>query len=94
VLDVGPFVHPKMLRQLRDLAGRAELPYKLAAHGRSSGTDTDVIAVVREGIPCGLISVPNRYMHSPSEMIDLGDVEQIIKLFALYAQSPAMEFSR
>lgn len=94
VLDVGPFVHPKILRQLRDLAGQAEIPYKLAVHGRSSGTDTDEIAVVREGIPCGLISVPNRYMHSPSEMIDLGDVEQIIKLFALYGQNPSSDFSR
>ncbi|MDX2005424.1 MAG: M42 family metallopeptidase [Meiothermus sp.] len=94
VLDVGPFVHPKVLRQLRDLAARAQLSYKLATHGRSSGTDTDEVAMVRGGIPCGLVSVPNRYMHSPSEMIDLGDVEQIVKLFALYAQNPATEFTR
>ena len=53
----------------------------------SSGTDTDVIFWTRGGIPSALISLPNRYMHSPVEMVSLKDLEQIPKLASAFAQS-------
>lgn len=94
VLDVGPMVHPKVLARLRELAKDHTLPYHLSAHGRFSGTDADEIALTREGVPTAAILVPNRYMHSPSEMVDLDDVENIIKLLALYAQNPLEDLAR
>ncbi len=53
----------------------------------TSGTDTDVIFWTRGGIPSGLISLPNRYMHSPVELVSLKDLVQIPQLIAAFAQS-------
>jgi len=53
----------------------------------SSGTDTDAIFWTRGGIPSGLISLPNRYMHSPVEVVSLKDLEQIPQLMAAFALS-------
>ena len=52
-----------------------------------SGTDTDVIFWTRGGIPSALISLPNRYMHSPVEVVSLKDLEQIPQLMAAFALS-------
>lgn len=94
VLDIGPFAHPRVNQRLREIARTHLIPYELQAHGNYSGTDADEIALVRKGIPTAIISVPNRYMHSPSEMIDLDDVENVIRWFALYAHHPADELKR
>lgn len=93
-LDVGPFVHPKVLSRLREVAAAQNLPYELHAHGSSSGTDADELALTRGSVPTAVVSIPNRYMHSPSEMIDLQDAETIIKLLAHYAQNPADNWNR
>ena len=63
------------------------IPVQYEATSRTSGTDTDVIFVSRGGIPSGLVSLPNRYMHSPVEMIHLKDLEAIPQIFAAFAQS-------
>ena len=64
--------------------------------GRRTGTDADAIQVSRSGIPTGLVSVPLRYMHSPVEMVDLDDLEQVIELVAGFAESlePGLDLSR
>ncbi len=94
VLDIGPLTHPQVVQRLREIARNHQIAYELQAHGSHSGTDADEIALVREGIPTAIVSVPNRYMHSPSEMIDLGDVEQVIRWLALYTQTPVQELER
>ena len=53
----------------------------------TSGTDTDVIFWTRGGIPSGLISLPNRYMHSPVELVNLKDLQYIPELMAAFALS-------
>jgi endoglucanase len=50
--------------------------------GGRSGTDADAIHFSRAGVPCGLVSVPLRYMHSPVETVQLADVEYAIELLA------------
>lgn len=86
VLDVGPFVDKGVFRALREAAEREGLPYTLHAHGRWSGTDADEVAKVREGIPTGIVSIPLRYMHSPVEMVDLGDVKRAVRLLAAFVE--------
>ncbi|MER3426234.1 MAG: endoglucanase [Thermoleophilia bacterium] len=85
-LGVGPFVDKQVLRTLRALAEQEGIPYTLHAHGRFSGTDADEVAWVREGVRTGLVSIPNRYMHSPSEMVDMRDVRAAVWLLARFAQ--------
>jgi len=72
---------------LENLAGKLNIPLQHEAMSASSGTDTDVIFWTRGGIPSALISLPNRYMHSPVELISLRDLEWIPQLMAEFALS-------
>lgn len=68
-------------------ADGAEIPYTLQADSRSTGTDADAIQFQRAGIATGLVSCPNRYMHSPNEMVDVKDVENCARLIAEYVKT-------
>jgi putative aminopeptidase FrvX len=67
---------------LRDVAEKKKIPFTVHAAGRDTGTDADAIHIAREGVATGLVSIPNRYMHSPSEMISLNDVNNVAELIA------------
>ena len=60
------------------------ISYTLEADSRSTSTDADAIQFTRAGIATGLVSVPNRYMHSPNEIVDLEDIENCARLIATY----------
>ena len=62
------------------------ISYTLEADSRSTSTDADAIQFTRAGIATGLVSVPNRYMHSPNEMVDLEDIEACARLIAVYVR--------
>jgi endoglucanase len=64
-----------------------EIPYTLEGNSRSTGTDADAIHFTRAGIATGLVSCPNRYMHSPNEMVDLEDLENCARLIAAYVKT-------
>ena len=49
---------------------------------RATGTDANAIQISREGVACGLIGIPNRYMHSPVEVVHLEDLSNAAKLLA------------
>jgi endoglucanase len=92
-LGAGPTVshgtcnHPVVVERIEEVAARLKIPLQHEANSATSGTDTDVIFWTRGGIPCGLISLPNRYMHSPVEVVNLRDLEQIPELMAGFALS-------
>jgi len=86
-LTHGGCNHPVILARLEELAAQKGIPIQHEAMSASSGTDTDVIFWTRGGIPSGLISLPNRYMHSPVEVVNLRDLEQIPELMAAFALS-------
>jgi putative aminopeptidase FrvX len=67
-------------------AEEADIAYTLEADSRSTGTDADAIQFTRAGVATGLVSVPNRYMHSPNEVVDLGDLETCARLIYAYVQ--------
>jgi len=83
-LSVGPYLHPELVRRLRRIADREGIPYTVSVESSHTRTNADAIALSREGVPTAVVSVPNRYMHSPSEMVDLADVEHAVRLLALY----------
>ena len=71
------------------MAGGAGIPYTLEADGSASWTDSEALQEVRAGVPCGLVGIPLRYMHSPSETCDLRDVDHAIELVARFCRSLA-----
>src|SRR5215210_5025319 len=64
-----------------------EIPYTLEGNSRSTGTDADAIHFTRAGIATGLVSCPNRYMHSPTEIVDLEDLERCARLISAYVKT-------
>ncbi len=82
VLTRGSVVSPVAFRILRDTADSMRIPYTLHAAGRETGTDADAIHLARAGVATAVLSIPNRYMHSPNEMVSLGDLDQAATLIA------------
>lgn len=74
----------KMAAKLADIAKAKDIPYQFEAMGGRTGTNCDSIVTTRAGVKCGLISVPQRNMHTPSEVCDLTDIENIAQLMAAY----------
>lgn len=95
VLTRGSIVSPVVYGLLRDTATRLSIPYTIHAAGRESWTDADAIHVAREGIATGLLSIPNRYMHSPNEMVSLEDLDRSASLIAetCRAVTPQTDFT-
>lgn len=83
----GTCNHPLVVQRLLECAKEEEIPIQHESSSRYSGTDTDVIFNVREGIPCALVSLPLRYMHSIVEMADLRDVNQVTDLLVSFIES-------
>ncbi|HWQ14198.1 MAG TPA: M42 family metallopeptidase [Roseiflexaceae bacterium] len=94
VLSRGSANSPVVYQMLLEAAEREGIPYSLQATPRYTGTDADAIHVARGGVASGVISIPNRYMHSPNEMIQLSDVEQAARLIAAFvrALTPETDF--
>lgn len=86
-LTHGGCNHPAMVARLESVAKAQKIKLQHEAISNSSGTDTDVIFWTRGGIPSALISLPNRYMHSPVEVVSLRDLEQVPRLLAGFARS-------
>jgi endoglucanase len=82
----GP-AHPAVVARLKEVAKKHKINLQPEASGGAGGTDTDAIFWTRGGIPSALVSLPNRYMHSPVEMIHLKDLEQIAQLLAAFSLS-------
>ena len=79
--------HPEIMARIEQVAKARKIELQHEAMSGTSGTDTDGIFWTRGGIPSGLISLPNRYMHSPVELISLKDLKQIPLLLEGFALS-------
>jgi putative aminopeptidase FrvX len=95
VIYRGPNMNPKVVELLIQAAEKHQIPYQLGASGRASPTDANAIQVNRAGVAAGLISIPNRYMHSPVEMISLDDLDQAADLLARFTEgvNPDMKWT-
>lgn len=91
VISRGSAGSPVVFDMLVSLAEREGIPYAVEANPRSTGTDADAIHLSRGGVATGIISIPNRYMHSPNEMIALSDVENAAKLIAAFVRELTLE---
>ncbi len=85
VVAQGANFHPLIVRALLDAAKVEGIPHQREYVPAASGTDAWAIQVARAGVPCGLLSLPLRYMHSPVETLDLADVRETGRLLAAFA---------
>ena len=83
----GPNINPRMFEALVRAAKKGKIPYQLEGEPRPTGTDARAIQTGRGGVATALVSVPLRYMHTPSEVVDLADVENCVKLLVEFAKA-------
>jgi len=90
VKDSSVIAHPRVRQLMVETAKEKGIPYQLEVleHG---GTDTGPIHLTREGVPSGAISIPTRYLHTPSEMADIDDIENAVKLIVALLEKPLGE---
>ncbi len=86
VLTKGPNINPVVFELLLETAKDEGISVQIEASPRGTPTDANFIQIERGGIPTALISIPCRYLHSPSEMVDIRDVEGAIKLISSFAR--------
>ncbi len=82
IIARGPNVNPPLHKLIVETAKETDIPYQIEGAPRGTGTDANAIQLARAGVATGLISVPNRYMHSPCEIVHLTDLENASKLIA------------
>jgi putative aminopeptidase FrvX len=87
VKDSRMLAHPGVKKLLIDTATAREIPFQLEVLA-AGGTDAGAIQLSRSGVPAGCVSIATRYVHTPSEMVDMADVENAVKLFLAVLEAP------
>src|SRR5215207_7068756 len=85
VITRGAIVNRALNDLLDEVAAAEGIECSTEAAGRQTGTDADTVHLSRTGVPTAVVSIPLRYMHSPVELVDLGDVEATIRLLTALA---------
>jgi putative aminopeptidase FrvX len=85
VRDSGMIADPRIVKWMTGAAAAHRIPHQLEVLERGT-TDAAMIQISRAGVPAGCLSIPCRYAHSPSEMVDLADVENAVKLLLAMLQ--------
>jgi putative aminopeptidase FrvX len=87
IMDSGMLAHPAVKDLMIERAKAAQIPYQLEVL-RAGTTDAFAIQVVRSGVPSGCLSIPTRHVHTPSEIVDLNDVQNAVKLLVEILSQP------
>jgi len=87
VLSRGASVSELVFDLLVESAEAEQIPYSIEAASRDTHTDAEAIFNAHRGVATGLVSVPNRYMHSPNEMVALEDLDRTARLLAAFARN-------
>ncbi|MFP3138309.1 MAG: M20/M25/M40 family metallo-hydrolase [Nitrososphaeria archaeon] len=82
---IGLMANRPLRERLEEVARSHGIPYQLEVL-QGGTTDASAIALTKEGIPAAVVSVPTRYVHSPSEVLRLSDLEGVAKLLALFTE--------
>ncbi len=90
VISIGPNINSQVYDLLVGIAKTKNIPYQIQAASGGTGTDANVIQLTRSGVATGLVSIPNRYMHSPCEMVNINDIDNAIKLLTAFCVSKTM----
>ena len=91
VLFRGPNINPRVFDLLETTAIAHAIPFQVRGAARATGTDANAMQISRRGVAGGLIGIPNRYMHSPVEIVHLDDLSNAAKLLAEFCASVGPE---
>ena len=86
MIGIAPVLSGDLSQELVRTAERCNLPYQLEVMSGTTGTDADKISISAGGVRTVILSIPLKYMHTPVEVVDLGDIENTAKLIAEFAQ--------
>ncbi len=89
VRDGGMLADPQVVRWMADTAEKNNIPYQLEIL-EGGTTDARVMQITRAGMPAGCVSIPTRYIHSPSEMVDFDDLQQVVALLVELLSHPVV----
>lgn len=91
----GPNINPRVFERLQETAKAREIPVQVRGAPRATGTDANAIQLSRDGVAAALVGIPNRYMHSPVEMVNLEDLDKAARLLAEFCLSvtPQMDWT-
>lgn len=81
-IGFGPNVHPALYELFEKKAKELEIPFSKDLSPRMSGTDAMAVQIVAEGIPCAVLGIPLRYMHTPVETVSIKDIQRTGRLMA------------
>jgi len=95
ILHRGANINPVLARLMEKAAKKKRIPFQIQAEPRATGTDANVMQINRAGAAAALVSVPNRYMHTPVEVVSLKDLDNVVALLAatVAALKPRMDFT-
>lgn len=91
----GANINPRVFDRLHETALANEIAVQVRGAPRATGTDANVMQLSREGVATGIVGIPNRYMHSPVEVVCLDDLERAARLLAEFCLSvtPQMDWT-
>jgi putative aminopeptidase FrvX len=84
IIARGANINPRVYDLLLKSAKRCKTPVQILGAPRATGTDANVIQLSRNGVATGLVSVPLRYMHTPTEVLSLKDLETTCQLLVAF----------
>jgi putative aminopeptidase FrvX len=95
IIARGANINPVLFDLLVDAADKAKVAYQIGAEPRGTGTDANTMQLSRGGKATALVSVPLRYMHTPTEVLALSDIEDAVKLLTRFVRdlSPKVDFT-
>ena len=87
IITRGGNINPFVFNRLVEVAEAGKIPFQIEADPRPTGTDGRELQMAPGGLATGVVSIPLRYMHTPSELVDLQDVENTVQLLMAFAKS-------
>ncbi|WKZ42033.1 MAG: M42 family metallopeptidase [Anaerolineales bacterium] len=91
-LGISPSIHPFLYKRFKEVAERIEIPVHDDLMPAYSSTDADAMQLVAEGIPTMVLSIPQRYMHTPVELVAMKDIQRAGRLLAEFVASLEADF--
>lgn len=91
-LGISPSIHPFLYKRFKEVAERIEIPVHDDLMPEYSSTDADAMQLVAEGIPTMVLSIPQRYMHTPVELVAMKDIQRAGRLLAEFIASLEADF--